>query len=355
MRRIAIYNMKEHIIRTLMALSIAITTFNTSTQKIISKAESNNQEIINSLYEQLVIEGKNEASFTGTDYNDHDEWVSYVDDIMTGLYAIDSKDTPFDGTALLGRGNLRYTKKGDQYKIIYRSAYDINEAQTVIQEIIKNELSDEIDDNSTNKEIMFEICDYIAGNYSYSKEIAEIESTDEEERPTFVDAYYGDHKVVCTGFANMAYLLATSLGINCLIISTDTHQFVAAQTGDNGEYTAYDLTKGKYASLTWFERTMQNTINGMYDITGSYEVKVNTNINYSYASSTEQYEQFWYYISNWKATSPDYYVDLITGSVIPFHLSIVILVIFVIRNSRGRKKHVKNHRKCVNGVRRVTL
>ena len=346
--------MKEHIIRTLMALSIAITTFNTSTQKIISKAESNNQEIINSLYEQLVIEGKNEASFTGTDYNDHDEWVRYVDGIMADLYTIDKKETPFDGTALAGRGLLRYSKKGNHYKLTYLSAYDINEAQTVIQEIIDNELSDKIDENSTNEEIMFEICDYISSNYTYSKEITKIKAAD-DIRPTFVDAYYGDHKMVCTGFSNLAYLLATELGIDSIIIVTDTHQFMAAQTSDNGQYIAYELTKGKYAGLTWFEKAIGDITDGLYDITESYVTTINSNINYSYASSTEQYEQFWYYISNWKATSPDYYVDLITGSVIPFHLSIAILVIFIIRNSRGRKKHVKNHRKCVNGVRRVTL
>ena len=326
--------MKKQIISTITGIITAATIFGTipGTQ-ISAKSSNDNTEAVNSLYEQLVVEGKNTATFTSISCGD-DNWEEVIDDIFVELYAIDDPKTPYDGSALMGRGTWHIKAKGDVYTVIYEDAYDINEAQEVITEIIDEELSDRVTETTTNREKVYIICDYISRNYSYDFENLLVRNFKDVERPTFVDAYYGEHKMVCNGFATLAYLLATELGVNSYIISTDEHQYMIAQTGDSGEYVAYDLTKGKYASLSILDFTFD--LQGMFIATEYDEIMTNEKHPYSYASILEPYRQLWYYILHGQATTLGHFTPL----AYPLLFGIIIYVIstlFTPRRKRSRK------------------
>ena len=298
-------------------------------------AEESHAQIVDSLYEQLVIEGKNTATFTGKDYDE--DWKSYVYEIIRELCMIDNEDTPYDGTALLGRGDSKISAKGNQYTISFNSAYDINEAQKVIDEIISTELSDKITDTTSNKEIMYIVCDYITNNFSYDYETYKkrINSTEYVNSQNFIDAYYGNHKLICTGFSNLAYLLATELGVKCQLVTTDDHMFTLAQTGDNGEYIAYDLTLGRYAGVD----VIVYKTDSAYNMTELMEVILSSIYDYKLASILAPYPQLWYYIIHGQATSLDYYTPLNAPACIACIITLIFLLSrFIPRRRKVRKK-----------------
>lgn len=326
--------MKKRIISAITGIITAATIFGTIPGTQISEKSSNdNTEAVNSLYEQLVVEGKNTATFTSISCGD-DNFTEVIDDIFVELYAIDDPTTPYDGSALMGRGTWHIKGIGCEYTVTYKDAYDINEAQKVITEIIDNELSDKMTETTTNREKMYLICDYMSRNYEYDFEYLESSKYEDIKRPTFLDAYYKDSKMVCNGYASMAYLLATELGVNSYIICTDHHQYMIAQTGDNGEYLAYDLVKGYYASLSQLDFVFD--IKGSYISTDYQEANTNSRHPYSYASMLEPYRQLWYYITHGQATTLGHFTPL----AYPLLFGIIIYVIstlFTPRRKHSRK------------------
>lgn len=322
---------KKFITKTTLGILMLIFIINL---KPIGKvyAEESHTQIVNSLYEQLVIEGKNTATFTGKDYDE--DWKSYVYEILKELCLIDNENTPFDGTALLGRGDSEISVKGNQYTISFNSAYDINEAQKVIDEIISTELSNKITTTTSDKEIMYIICDYITNNFSYDHETynKRVSSPEYVDSQNFVDAYYGNHKLICTGFSNLTYLLATELGVKCQLVTTDNHMYTLAQTGNNGEYIAYDLTIGKYAGVSIIRYKMESA----YNMTELMEVTLSSIYDYKLASIFAPYPQLWYYIIHGQATSLDYYTPLIAPAYI---ITLIFLLSrFIPRRRKVRKK-----------------
>ena len=184
-------------------------------------------KIINSLYEQLVVGGRNEASFTTS------EEVS-LHELEVELCKADN-DSFFDGAALINRGQWSLTKKGSSYTVTIKNAYNIKEADALADKLAE-EVREKAGADAPQNVLFYEMTNYIKDTFSYDH----LEHTHQN----FVESYNGDRKLVCTGYAQVTDLLANKLGLEADTVFGKDHVYNIIKV-DN-EYIAYDASCGLY-------------------------------------------------------------------------------------------------------------
>lgn len=201
-----------------------------------------------SVYEQLVTKRQNTAEFT-----EEKDISGY--DVLLEVIARDSKDDPYDGATLYGRGTWVLRSKGSDRTLTAENSYNVNEADKVASEIADT-IKVLAGDDATDRELFYEYLRYMDENFHFDKELGR--AVDEMNRTgkalkakNFVEAYYGDKGLNCNGYTTLTYLVCDKLGIDCEIISGNNHTFNSVKFSDSDKYIAFDLTKQvKYAGLT---------------------------------------------------------------------------------------------------------
>lgn len=211
---------------------------------------------LNSLYQQLVTEGKNYAKIHSTSGLSASE-------LYDKLILIDKPDTPYDGCSLDMRGttNLYSYSNGDMAVEIV-SDYTIAEADKFTDDVVAALMRD-IGDNATDREKLYAILDFVDNNYHYDNEEKDRIVTEREAikagRDTvlesralnsFITAYgREDIGITCSNYAELTYLLADKMGVDCKILVTDEHAFNIVRLDDESGYVICDPTYGRYGII----------------------------------------------------------------------------------------------------------
>ncbi len=190
------------------------------------KAKKNSQ-IINTIYEQLVVNGSSTASFTSTEDIE-------LHELEAELCKADN-DSLYDGAALINRGQWSLIKKGNSYTVTIKNAYNINEADRLAEDMA-NEVRKNAGADATEDVLFYEMTNYIKDTYTYDF----VEHTHQN----FVDSYNGNRKLVCTGYAQVTYLLAKKLGLDADTVFGKDHVYNIVKV--NGDYIAYDASCGLF-------------------------------------------------------------------------------------------------------------
>lgn len=191
------------------------------------------EEALEDIYEQLVVEKKEEAVVTDVDdklsVRDIELYMSEKDD-----------DRIFNGTAILTAGIMYSARIGDDYTVCIKNMYDIDEADRLTDEMIKEIPKTAV----TDREKMTAICKYISDTFTYELN----EETDGSG--DFVKAYYGDRKMICMGYADLTYILARKMGIDCEIVFGTNHAYNVVKFDDSDNWIIYDLAReSRYAQV----------------------------------------------------------------------------------------------------------
>jgi hypothetical protein len=180
-------------------------------------------KIINTIYEQLVVNGNNTASFTSTEDIE-------LHELEAELCKADN-DSLYDGAALINRGRWSLTKKGNSYTVTIQNAYNINEADRLAEDMA-NEVRKNAGADATEDVLFYEMTNYIKETYTYDH----LDHTHQN----FVESYNTDRKLVCTGYAQVTYLLAEKLGLDADTVFGKDHVYNIIKV--NGDYIAYDAS-----------------------------------------------------------------------------------------------------------------
>lgn len=168
-------------------------------------------------------------------------------EIISQAVAIDEEHTPYDAEMLIYRApHFTYTKYNTgKLELRLEGAYDIKDAENLLDimevEIRSNRASD------SQKDTLNAIIRYINDTYEYDNETYEAKKTDKNILYTnFVDAYYGDRKIVCGQYSTLTVLLCDRFDIDCKIIPGYKHLYNLIKLDGETSYTVYDLTKAEY-------------------------------------------------------------------------------------------------------------
>lgn len=206
------------------------------------------ENYIDVIYRQLVTEGSNTAKF---EYNG-EKLGAY--DVLADVVKIDNEDTLYDGAMLRNRGNWVLLKQGSSYTLTAENAYDISEADSIAEEIVR-EVKLSAGDNATDRELFYEYLKYMADNFHFSDEVGKKKTFMNRNKEiidveNFTDAYKNDKGIDCAGYATITYLVANKMGIDCELIEGGHHVHNIVKFSDSDKYTAFDLTlQNKYANL----------------------------------------------------------------------------------------------------------
>ena len=256
------------------------------------------RQIAESWYEQLVTEGKNEATFK------FDKYVCVqFRDAYRQLLLMDSPDTLFDGEALALRGSVDFEFDSDskEYKIAFPNGYDVAEADRLTTEWA-GEIMKIAGEDSTDREKMYATCDYISSIYSYAYEDYEAGIFND-----FVSEYYDDKKILCGQFSTVTYLIANKLGIDCHIMESLKHAYNIVRFDNDQNYIILDLTASRYGFIDSVREARINEIKpGMYNMDGidvsdtTYVIRTTVNEGKSArpADASEYERQREYYLTH---------------------------------------------------------
>ncbi len=215
--------------------------FNTRTVHAVTPAQ---ETVIQEIVEQLASCNSVTVNYSGPD-------ISCQDVIEYAYLHADDPDYLYDGPMIEMRGGIRLITSSTQIQADIINGYDIEDAENLTDSMI-SEISAHLSDNASDREKMAAICNYIADTYSYDYDGMKLieETCDNSYRINFVDAYYGNRKIICCDYAALTYLLANKLGINCQIMRGMGHAYNIVKFSDSDHYIGYDLSSGsRYAQI----------------------------------------------------------------------------------------------------------
>ena len=187
---------------------------------------------VEAAYEQVVTRGQNSTGRMATQKGQS------VYEPLKELVLID-KETPYDAEMILLRGTavkrLQYPNGDVEFEV--ENAFKKWEAEKLL-DVIQQELAPELGNNPSQKQILRQIRRYLNKTFKYDSE--SIRGDREEEN--FVDAYYGERKIVCSQYASLVYLLCDRYGIDCKICYGKKHVYNAIRLDGKADYCIYDFT-----------------------------------------------------------------------------------------------------------------
>lgn len=323
-------------------------------------------QVVDTIYEQLVTEKKNKAFAT------LDNAYIEPEEIQRRLFAIDNENNLYDGAALKIRGQFHTStsefigKKGQdeyiektEYHIEIKNAYDVDEADAITDNIAR-EIEAKAGEGADLKEKFYILCSYIGDNFEYDYDLkAKIEDYNEAIRDTdtvtleqlsfteVIKTGYG--KMVCSGFANLTYLTANKLGIDCKIADGKEHAYNLVRFDNDSPYKICDLTTGRYGLLN--EATLEAN-KEIYDPTLSYGYSETQKVYTRETSSkADIYPQIGYYLFHGYGLSPDreeallIFVDYLLNPIIVIVLAIAAIVFIASSIRRAHKRHLRRIRR----------
>ena len=210
----------------------------------ISAEAGEKEDILKSIYEQIVTEQNNSATVK---YNSD---TPTIDEIQLYFNEKDNPDNLYDGKVACERGHYHTDRTNDTFNLEIQGGYNVSEADELINSMVKT-VNEKLEDNASDREKMAAICDYIAETFSYDYGLGHaINNKKASKYSNFVEAYYGNRKILCGDYAQITYLMAKKMGIDCEMFYGKDHVFNIVKFKDADYYTGYDLTSGiRYAQI----------------------------------------------------------------------------------------------------------
>ncbi len=196
----------------------------------------NYDEVVELGYEELVVNKNNKFSFE-YDGDLKGEFSNVIKDIQK----LDKEDTLFDGIMLKIRGTwVLYKTKGEgepnKYTISINRAYNIDEADALTDRMLE-EIKEGLPEDATDKDKFYAITKYVEKTYDYDKK----EARGAQKYKNFVEAYDGERKINCQGFASVLYLLYKKMGLDTTLFLGKEHVYNGIRF-DDGKYMVVDLS-----------------------------------------------------------------------------------------------------------------
>lgn len=224
-----------------LIIFILMMLFNTRTVHAATPAQ---ETVIRDIVAQLASGNSVTVNYSGPD-------ISCADVIEYAYLHADDPNYLYDGPMIEMRGGIRLITSPTQIQAVLINGYDIDDAETLTNSMV-SEISEHLSGNASDREKMAAICSYVADTYSYDYDGMKLieETKDNSYRTNFVDAYYGNRKIICCDYAALTYLLANKLGINCQIMRGMGHAYNIVKFSDSDHYIGYDLSSdSKYAQI----------------------------------------------------------------------------------------------------------
>lgn len=344
--------MKNNLVKLLILTTIGLTAVFPNTYKA---SALDTDTAVNSLYEQFIINKQNTAEVkldAGID----------PDTVLNKMISIDREDSLYDGLAFENRGTISYRtekyKNYTNYYITINNAYDVDDADRLTDEIAAM-INEKAGANATDREKMYVLCSYIGDNYSYdydlqdqidtyNESIAKGEYTPLDFLPFTEVIETGYNKMVCSGFANLTYLTANKLGIDCRLAYGKDHIYNLVRFSDSSSYIICDMVDGRYG-LVDTETYKVNADNYNSSLSANRGSVYTKGLKQTTASMKEIYGQIGYYLLNGYGLSPDKDTSrdiFIRYLLDPTVILIVaaVLIIRAIKINRLRRRYRKNRR-----------
>ncbi len=193
------------------------------------------------LYNQLVAEQQD----VGTVYIDD---TMLVEDVITQMVSIDSSANSYDGEmAIYKAPNFRYSRYNTgKLEITLINSYTATEADDLL-DIMQKDIQKNLNTDSSQAEILNEIIRYIGRTFNYDHESYFARLADKSiQYQNFIDAYYGNHKIVCGQYAALTKFLCERFGIDCKVVHGNDHLYNLIKLEGQSEYSVYDTTLTAY-------------------------------------------------------------------------------------------------------------
>ncbi|WP_026653439.1 transglutaminase-like domain-containing protein [Butyrivibrio proteoclasticus] len=289
------------LLTTVMLATTPITTY--------AKEQDTTSQTAQELYNQLVV-------------NKQDTAVAYAEPsdstnkILKELSRIDDESNPYDGDMTLFKApaykTVRY--KSGKIEVTLINNINIEESEELLDKM-ELEIRANLPESPTQKQCIKAITKYINKTYDY--DFAESASNESTDLDSFISAYYGDKKMVCTSYAVLTKLLCNRFGIDCRLIEGKDHVFNAIRLEGEKTYTMYDLTNSelivnspRIGFISSAERNHKICDDILeYDFTCHYSIT---------------------------------YTDLIEITMLT---ATVVLMLAIIKNKKNRKKSVKRRKR----------
>lgn len=313
---------------TIAAIVIA-TMINT---RVAEASITDKEIIIRDAIEQLSVGNEATVYYIGGEY------VTPMDIIEYACTHEDDPENLYDGSILELRGNMETTNVHGRLNVVIKRGFDIAEAEK-LTDMMVDEISANLESDSSDREKMAAICDYISQTYSYDREALKLieEKEDSSLRENFVDAYYGDREILCAEYATVTYILARKLGVNCKVIRGTRHAYNIVKFADSDHWIGYDLTGGeRYAQIgdEWEMSTSGHNPEGVLeDVTATEDerklaetaVKLNNGISYEIADRKDYFNDLRYFV-----LKRHYYRDLIDSVYLYYIICLVAIIPYMI-------------------------
>ena len=285
--------MKTNYISTIICASLALLIWNICG----IRAEAGEREAaLQSIYEQIITDRENTAT---VEYSGD---IIPIDEIQLYFNDMDKPEDLFDGKVACERGHYHSVKKGNRYTLEIQDAYNVDEADA-LTDMMAEEISSKLDSNASDRMKMAAICDYLTETFSYNKDLGTaIDNNITSKHHNFVDAYNGDRKLLCGDFAQLTYLIANKMGINCGIVYGVDHVYNIVKFADADHYIGYDLASdSRYAQITLVDY-LANDIYHLEKVQagGSRNdprvlMAMNNGVTYEYAGARDIINDFLYF------------------------------------------------------------
>lgn len=353
--------MKKIIVLAIIIVATMITT------RTAEASPTDKEVILKEAVEQLAVSNEATVYYIGGAYIIPSDIVEYA------CTHEDDPDNLYDGSIIELRGDVETENIHGCLHAFIDRGFEIDEAEELTDRMV-SEISAGLKDNATDREKMAAICDYMAQTYSYDKEaLKQIEEKDDNSlRENFVEAYYGDRKIMCSEYATVTYILARKMGIECDVIRGSKHAYNIVKFADSDHWIGYDLTGGdRYAQLSteWdISDSMHNPEGVMKDETASEEdrelaetaITLNNGKCYELADKWDSICDLVYFV-----VKAHHYEDLVAHGHYLYFLATMDVALFAllgiriiseispvrVRSGKG-KKNVSIHSRGMKGGRR---
>ena len=233
------------------------------------KADAGEKEdLINQMYEVLVIEEKEEFTFHTSTNVTTNEVLELLDEVK----AIDKPDFLYDGMVFYLNGHISIYTAGNSFRIITTNKMQQSDMDRVTSEIadiiIKN-----VGVEATEREKVNYLSYYLSKHFTYSNE--QLNATNEGEyqkRIPFTVAYdTKNQSILCDQYALLAYLVGNKIGLKVDFLFTEDHVFNVIEI--DGNLVPYDFTSQIVYSGV-FMLAFTNDINTAEDIYKDYSLNI---------------------------------------------------------------------------------
>lgn len=235
--------MRKAYISSTICILAAATMWNLCT--IHAKADSR-ENALESIYQQIAVENKNVATVT---YNGD---MLSINEIQLYINKKDDPDNLFDGKVACERGHYYAVMSGNTYTLTLKNAYEVEEADE-LTDMMVSVINERLGNNTSDRIKMAAICDYITETFDYDYDLENRINNREKniQYTNFVDAYNGNRKIICGDYAQLTYILANKMGIDCEMIYGVDHAYNRVKFSDSDHYIGYDLSSDlRYAQIT---------------------------------------------------------------------------------------------------------